>query len=452
MTCFLSLSSETIQSQYEYSRFLQTYTSIEDEHYSGRKIGGSDDNVKENTPQSNNTVNSWGISFSASAGYKESSFGISSGTFVYVFSTAKCKYYFSKLVHENAPPFDKAFLKLINKLDQATNPDLELYFKLFETYGTHFATEVTLGARYTFKHKMPSEYYRRLKGNGIDVNALADYAGAKLLEEDVSLSSTLQKYAVEFVENVETTIIPVGIGPKENGTALSWASDVQLNPLPTEYKLTSIEDLFTGTYMKHLNINYQRIRGNIIKLKSQYCSYLRDRGDVESCTNLGAGVVLQNTKLLKHYKEHGISSISGCIEKCLQDVDCEATTYCLSCQRKDSGYKKCYFLKGTSNSISAEKTEVSSTVWESNIFQVKIKTQLKVADVAVIGSEIEMANEYDKRADLARCKQLCLAEAYCTVYSFTDHQGITTRCKLYNKKQVLALQKTVGMDTFFLPA
>ncbi|XP_060569961.1 uncharacterized protein LOC132728328 [Ruditapes philippinarum] len=447
VSCFLSVTSQTVQTQYEYSKLLEAHTNIEGED---RKQGDNDAKAPKNTEDT--SENPWGESFSASIGYKQTSSKLSSGATVYVFSTVKCKYYFSKLVQEEAPQFDEAFLNLLNKLDEA-DLDIQLYFKLFDTYGTHFVKEVTFGARYTFEHKMSSKYYNQLKRRNVNVNILSDYVGAKRLSLDASLSTTLQRYAPEFEENVETKVIPVGIAPAENGTALSWALEVQSNPIPTEYKLSSIEDLFTDTFMENMTINYQKMRGHIIGLKYQYCSFLQEAGKVESCANLGAGIILQNTKLLRHYKELAVTSISGCIDKCLKDVLCKATTYCISCLSKDPGYKKCFLLRGLNNSaISAVKTEKPDPLWQSNIFTVKMDTQLKLSDVSVIGPEISIDDEDDKRADLDRCQQLCITEAYCSVYTFSYSSGNTTLCKLYDQKLVTALEKMVGMDTFFLPS
>lgn len=71
----------------------------------------------------------WGVSFLASAGYKESSHDISSGESIYIYSQAKCKYYFTKMVTEKPPPFTVAFLDWVIKLN-STN-DIEAYIDFF---------------------------------------------------------------------------------------------------------------------------------------------------------------------------------------------------------------------------------------------------------------------------------------------------------------------------------
>ena len=49
----------------------------------------------------------WGVSFSASAGYKEASSSMSSGEFSYIMSSAFCKYYYSQLIRIQPPPFHR---------------------------------------------------------------------------------------------------------------------------------------------------------------------------------------------------------------------------------------------------------------------------------------------------------------------------------------------------------
>ncbi|XP_045178750.2 uncharacterized protein LOC123538599 [Mercenaria mercenaria] len=136
VSCVTSFSSTTIQTKYEFSKALSVSASVS---------GGG-----------------WGVSFSASAGYKQSSSEMSTGESVYIISSAQCNYYFSKLITEDAPQFDDTFAKWIHKLNE-TDWDPELYFEFFETYGTHFPTEVTFGARFIYEHKMSSSKYESEK-------------------------------------------------------------------------------------------------------------------------------------------------------------------------------------------------------------------------------------------------------------------------------------------------
>ncbi|XP_045208114.2 uncharacterized protein LOC123559990 [Mercenaria mercenaria] len=453
ISCMLSLSSKTVQSQYEFSEALEVYTSIEGEYSPSSKVGkgGKVSNVapKVVSKKTGERGSSWGLSFSASVGYRQTSSKISSGKSVYVYSTAKCKYYYSKLVRENAPKFDDGFMKSIYKLDKA-GLDPEKYFNFFDIYGTHFATEVTFGARYTYEHRMSYKFYESLRERGVDVDLMASYTGKKSLSGNLSVSYEQRKLAAEISDNVKTKIIPVGASPPEDGNALTWASQVQTNPIPTEYKLSSIENLFTDEYMNHLNIDYQKIHYNIINMKLQYCLFLQSAGKLESCESLGAGVVLENTKLLGHYQEVAVVSLAGCIDTCLQEFHCHAITYCMSCLSKDNGYKKCYLVKGTSNSTSAVQTEEPNTIWQSNIFPEKMNAQMKLSNVSITGAERALENEDNKNADLLKCKDMCIVDAYCSAYSFSNSSETVPRCKMYTKELITGLQTKAETDTFFI--
>ena len=154
VSCVTSFSSTTVQTKYEFSKALSVSASVS---------GGG-----------------WGVSFSASAGYKKSSSEISTGEHVYILSTASCNYYFSKLIMHGAPRFDDNFMKWVYKLNDTNSRHDEfkkIYNDFFDTYGTHFPTEVTFGARYTYEHKMSSQKYESQQAEGVSVAVAASYSG-----------------------------------------------------------------------------------------------------------------------------------------------------------------------------------------------------------------------------------------------------------------------------------
>ncbi|XP_045208113.2 uncharacterized protein LOC123559988 [Mercenaria mercenaria] len=428
VSCITSFSSTTIRTKYEFSRELSVYTKVS---------GGT-----------------WGTKFSASVGYKSSSSDISSGESVYILSTAKCNYYFSKLVTEDAPQFDDVFIKWVNKLN-AAGSDSELYFAFFEIFGTHFATEVTFGARYTYEYKMSSKYYERERKRGVDVKTSAStsgFLGLWKLKSEFKFSLLQRKQASEFLENVETKTTTVGAPPPEDGGALAWASEVKSNPVPSAYKLVSIENLFTDKYMKSLNIDYNRIHKNIVSQKIAYCLFLQKKGELESCEELVAGIELKNTRIMGHYREKAVSSASDCIEICLEEMNCEAVSFCTTCTSRDIDYNTCHLIQSNGHSLTTRKTEDPGYVWQSNVFPGKIKSQLKLENVSIIGVPRGFETEEDKKADLEKCRKLCFQDAYCTSYSFCNCTDTVSKCKMYSKELTTGLQTEANIDTFFISA
>ncbi|XP_045208112.2 uncharacterized protein LOC123559987 [Mercenaria mercenaria] len=428
VSCITSFSSTTIQTKYEFSRALSVYTKVS---------GGT-----------------WGTQFSASVGYKSSSSDISSGESVYILSTAKCNYYFSKLVTEDAPQFDDVFIKWVHKLNAASS-DPELYFKFFEIFGTHFATEVTFGARYTYEYKMSSNYYETEREKGVDVKTVAStsgFFGLWNLEGEFQVSLSQRQKASEFRQSVETKTTTVGAPPPEDGGAMAWASEVKTNPVPSAYKLVSIENLFTDKYMKSLNVDFSRIYKNIVSQKMKYCLFLQNKGELESCEELVAGIELKNTRIIGHYREKAVSSVSDCIEICLEEIHCEAVSFCTTCTSSDIDYNTCHLIQSNGHSLTTSKTEETDYVWQSNVFPGKIRSQLKLENVGIIGVLRGFETEEDKKADLQKCRQLCFQDAYCTAYSYCNCTDTVSKCKMYSKELTTGLQTEANIDTFFISA
>jgi hypothetical protein len=214
----------------------------------------------------------FGVAFSASAGYKQVSADLASSESLYIISTAHCNYYISKFKKENPPPFSQMFYDWIYKLNSSTDNDI--VFDFFDTFGTHFAKEVSFGARYSYQHKMKSSMFKSKSENGINVAAQASYSGLFSVSGGFSLTSEQRREASDFSKSVETKTITVGAAPPANGDAMTWASTVQNNPVPSQYKLEPIENLFHERYMGKLVINYTRVASKLESLKMKYYNTL----------------------------------------------------------------------------------------------------------------------------------------------------------------------------------
>ncbi|KAH3885872.1 hypothetical protein DPMN_009870 [Dreissena polymorpha] len=421
VSCVTSFSSTTIQTKYEFSKSLSVSAGVS---------GGG-----------------WGVSFSASAGYKQSSSEMSSGESVFIISSAKCNYYFSKLITEGAPDFDPVFVKWVHRLN-ATDWNPELYNEFFETYGTHFPTEVTFGARFIYEHKMSSTKYESETKRGVNVAIQASYSGLFSAGGGFGMDSEQRQSASAFSQSVETKTITVGAAPPSNGDAMTWASEVKTSPVPTSYKLSSIELLFTKRYMGKMNVDYDRIRTNIDTNKLRYCSYLRDEGKVDSCDDLVAGVELKKTKLHNHYKETQVGLSSECVETCLEDVECVGATICTNCTSNDIHYNTCYMFKENGNNAYSVRAELPT--WQSNIFSEKLKSQIKFSDTRINGVARGFENDDDKKANLTTCLKLCIQDAHCVAYTHCDCPDKVAQCTMYSKVSISGLERDEGTTTFFI--
>ncbi|XP_045208038.2 uncharacterized protein LOC123559932 [Mercenaria mercenaria] len=424
VSCETSFASKTVNNVYEFAKALKV--------------------------SANAKASGWGASFSASGGYKSSSSEIAKGESVYIISTAKCQYYFSKLIPDASPRFDDTFKQWLFKLHntQSSSPDFsQIYIEFLDRYGTHFPTQVTFGARYTYEHKMTASEYQKQTESGVNVAVQASYSGLFSIGGGFELDSSQRESASNFAKSVETKTITVGAAPPANGDATTWASEVKTSPVPTAYTLSSIESLFTEQYMKNTDIDYKRIAKNINSHKLKYCRYLQITGQVESCKELAIGITLQHTMMENSKKTLAVASLSVCIETCLEEIDCAAISFCVSCTSGHSMYKRCNMFSGLLR-IRAKKTD--NPIWQSNIFSDKIQNKTSFANTAIVGVARGFNNDEDNKANLNRCEQLCIEDAYCVAYCHCDCPTRIQKCKLYSEGQIGGLMEENGSQTFFL--
>ncbi|XP_053408751.1 perivitellin-2 67 kDa subunit-like [Mercenaria mercenaria] len=428
VSCITSFTSTTVRNKFEFAKALSTSAHVE---------GGG-----------------WGVKFSASAGYKKSSSEIAKGESVYIISTAKCHYYFSKLITDAAPRFDDVFMQWLHKLNNTHwkgDGRSQTYIDFLDRYGTHFPTEVTFGASYTYEYTMSAQDYQTKTESGVNVAAEASYSGLFSIGGGFSLDSSQKQSASEFSKSVQTKTITIGAAPPANGDAMTWASEVKTSPVPTSYKLASIESLFTDEYMKTLNIGHSRIRKNIENQKYRYCQFLQVTGQVESCRELAPGITLERTKLqTTNMNTSVVVSISDCLEQCLQNVNCAAMSYCVTCSSNVTEYKTCYMFKEINSSrYSALRTD-DTFVWQSYIFSDKVNYSIEFVNTAIVGVARGLEDDNDKKASKSRCEELCMNDAYCVAYSHCDCTDKVSRCQLYSEGQVKGLYVESGTKTSFI--
>ena len=231
---------------------------------------------------------------------------MSSGEFLYIVSQAQCQYYFSKLDATDPPPFHPGFVSWAKKL-ASSNASQDDLVQFIEYFGTHFLSEVTFGARFTKQHKVSQTKYKELKSTSISVEAQASYSGVFSVGGGFSMNSDQRDLATNFQKSVETSTITVGAAPPSNGDAMTWASAVKENPVPTKYSLSPIYDLFTERYAENLpGIDLNTMRERLMNTSRNYCQILREKGQIDSCDNtINLGTILQGvdvTSFGKYYR------------------------------------------------------------------------------------------------------------------------------------------------------
>ena len=99
----------------------------------------------------------WTARFSGSAEWQSASSTVSNGEHAIVISSASCTYYYSQLLREEPPPFHSSFVKWVYRLNEANINDTDIFVEFFDSYGTHFPTEMVFGARFTNEYEMTSD-------------------------------------------------------------------------------------------------------------------------------------------------------------------------------------------------------------------------------------------------------------------------------------------------------
>lgn len=351
------------------------------------------------------------FSFKASTQYKSASSSISSGNNIYIISTAKCEYYYSKLKFTQLPDFSSDFIYWMNILN--TSNETKVYMNFFDYFGTHFFKEVTFGASYSYEHKMSSQSYKSALSKGINIESSASYSGRFSLSGGFTLDESEEQLASNFNKLVKTRTITKGAPPPANADAMTWASTIKNNPVPIKYTLTPIANLFTARHMASLNVNFEQISKNLNLFSHGYCKYLLKKGLLDSCENKSEQIVLKSTRLWIHDKEIQVRFYSECIYECMEINNCFAVTFL---KKKSSATTPdsitCHiFTKGFIKGTFGEQ-------WETTLFIQFRKQPVEVRDTAIRGEfrDGSMGRVASKNECLARCQNntFCSAFSYCT--------------------------------------
>ena len=396
----------------------------------------------------------WGLSFSASAGYKQASSTISTGEYAYILSTASCTYYFSKLIKNEPPPLHHSFVDWIRRLGENVNDD-DLYIDFFDAYGTHIPSQVKFGARYTQENKIESKKLETMAEEGVNVAVAASYSGMFSAGGGFSMDQSQRESASNFQKNVEKKTITVGAPPPPSGDAQKWASMVQDSPVPVSYDLVSIEEIFTETYMGGLEVDYEQIRKKIGSddMKQKYCKKLQADGLVDSCEPLSPGLELKSTRLRGHYRVI-MADRSTCIEECMAQIKCVGISLCQNCgENKESKYLKgrCYLYQEGSGNV--DNAGEKDSRWVSILFLPKISKSLRFAKTTITG--IDRLGAKDETRTYQNCWKKCYDDEQCVAFNFrnSDSRVVNKHCRLYAERRITGLEKETSYakgTTYFI--
>lgn len=438
VSCTKSFSSEVIKTSQEYQSALSKSASV-GFGVKGILVG--------------DVSGSWGSLFSASESYTQSLSRLVSGESVLILSRANCDYYHVKLLDDDAPPFSKPFLDWMTKLNKTD--DGNVYLEFFRKFGTHFFKEMTFGASLIRQVEMKtSEYFSESKDtssfyNTVSLSAAFSF-GLFSFGATSSQNSMEMERVYRFVSKFKTTTITIGVPVPEGGDVMKWMSAVKERPMPVRYRLLSIEDLFTDTYMGRsskvgdLNIQFTKINRKIKDLKIRHCENLRAEGLASDCRETLDTLKLTKTWLKGASITRTVGSYQECVEMCYGKADCLAAQYCVGCARSDADYRTCEMHKtgDTYNGLKKEK-------WEATIFLQNLKSDIFMSDTDVTGIARALNTSVSVKT-LQECWSLCAADKRCVTVTFCGCPEKSRQCMLYTDT-LFSLEESKGTTMFIMP-
>lgn len=230
----------------------------------------------------------WGASFSASADYKKVENTTASTETQCIGSHATCEAYLAAL--EPGANLSDGFTIAVKHLSTSES-DLDDYLNFIEQFGTHYLSSVNMGGRYGYQSNFETDKYMTMLSTGLDVSAAAGYSGT--VDVNVKGSTQMeQEQAKEYNSYRESySIYQVGGKPPTdpNGTSMAWAQTVTADPLPLNYHLVEIADLFT----KDNFVDDPSIEKKQANLKNATVYYCKMHSDYPTATP-----VVQNHRLV----------------------------------------------------------------------------------------------------------------------------------------------------------
>ena len=276
---------------------------------------------------------------------------------------------------------------------------------------------------------MTKSDYQKESQQTVSVSLKASYSGIFSLNGGFGLTNDQKEMAKKFKEKVETSTITIGAPPPEDGKTMTWASTVKDNPVPVEYKLESILNLFTERYMGETEIDYVSVRQKLEKGKLTYCSSLLNKGEVNTCKPITAGYVLFK-ELFFGRNAFSVfkSSFDLCTQRCADSPDCQAASF-------NQNTYSCFLYRATNDSIfHVEKSEQVNSV----LFKESLKLLDKTLYLKNVRLPTEVSRETSGNAENStRCFEQCQQDRVCFAYSYRDGD-VKTNCLLFQEKDVVA--------------
>lgn len=246
--CIVSSSATEISSMQQYTDQLSVMASV-----SGGAIEGS---------------------FSASGEYQSMQQAFSSQQSSGYMMGGNCTFY--QATATSLPALNKHFIEAALSINSS---DPTSYYDFFDTYGTHYVTDITMGAKINMISTFTASSVNSLESQGISVAAAAQASfGINFGISGNYTSDSSQTSAFSEAASY-TEITSVACSLSDN--ALAWDENIS-TPLPISYKLSNISDLFTIENFGNSTdeISLSEIATGLVSALETYYAYLQSTGAI----------------------------------------------------------------------------------------------------------------------------------------------------------------------------
>jgi hypothetical protein len=214
-----------------------------------------------------------GTAFSASSDFQQVNSGLA-GQNVYVSTKGTCeafKVYINTDVH---PGLSSDFVGAASKLPEHFNltDDMSAFWTFFDTYGTHYLTLTTFGARWGYLFESNSGQWDTLESSGIDIGEASSFAGLQIVG-DTNIPPTQQQEAAYFLGQTSGyTDFGLGYAPPANGNISSWQQTTLTSTelIPINYQLIPLNYAFSTAWGTNTALHARQVA--VAAALQNYCS------------------------------------------------------------------------------------------------------------------------------------------------------------------------------------
>jgi len=256
----------------------------------------------------------WRARFTASAGYRKVSHGTSQKRRVYTSARGKCIQYQLSVNYLHAfINVTTNFAKAVSSLPLAQNDSA--YNTFIRTYGTHFTSQVTMGAKMVVRSEFDEMALTSMEETGLNVETGTKLSYLRFAAGVATETKSERKHRETFESMRKSfTASYLGSHPPSDGRWETWAQSTANSPYPVKYRLAPLTSLITDKFFPDMPHDELNTRRNL--LSAAYTVYCNDVS--------GCGIPPPDRVPLRMKK--ALSSFVGSVR-----VSCPPTFKLLSC-------------------------------------------------------------------------------------------------------------------------